>query len=137
MAGTVWNAALHHRLMARFQMPSLGGVVSKAANSQTANNLALLACALERYRLAQGGYPDTLAALVPTHIKKVPQDIINGKPLVYHKKADGTFILYSVGWNDKDDDGVLVVRDSGSVIPTEGDWVWQYTSPKIEVTEKK
>ena len=41
-------------------------------------NEAQIACALERYRLAHGEYPETLDALVPQFIEKVPHDIIGG-----------------------------------------------------------
>ena len=46
-------------------------------------------------------------------------DIIDGEPLKYHRTADGRFVLYSVGWNGKDDGGV-----AGKSIE-ESDWVWQ------------
>jgi hypothetical protein len=132
-----WKAVLNHHQLAGMRLPSFGKVFQKTANSQTVNNLALLACALERHLLAQGGYPETLDALAPAFIKKVPRDVVNGKPLVYRKKADGTFLLYSVGWNDKDDGGLLLVRESGNVNQDEGDWVWQYTTPRIRVADKR
>ena len=76
------------------------------ARNQTLANEAFLACGLERYRLAHGQYPDTLDALVPQFAEKLPHDIIGGQPLKYHRTADGQFVLYSVGWNEKDDGGV-------------------------------
>ncbi len=89
------------------------------ARNQTLANEAFVACGLERYRLAHGQYPETLAALVPPFAEKLPHDLIGGQPLKYHRTADGRFVLYSVGWNEKDDGGV-----PGTTI-TEGDWVWQ------------
>ncbi|MCL5097810.1 MAG: hypothetical protein M1608_09865, partial [Candidatus Omnitrophica bacterium] len=77
------------------------------ASVQAGLNSATLACALERYRLAHGQFPDSLNALVPRFIEKVPHDIINGKPLHYRRTQDGQFILYSVGWNETDDGGTV------------------------------
>ena len=35
------------------------------------------------------------------------------------------FQLYSVGWNEKDDGGKVVMNKDGKTPnPTEGDWVW-------------
>lgn len=89
------------------------------ARNQTLANEAYLACGLERYRLAHGQYPDTLEALLPQFAEKLPHDLIGGQPLKYRRTADGQFLLYSIGWNEKDDGGV-----PGKTV-TEGDWVWQ------------
>jgi hypothetical protein len=89
------------------------------ARNQTLVNEAFVACGLERYRLAHGQYPETLDALLPQFAEKLPHDIIGGQPLKYHRTADGRFVLYSVGWNGKDDGGVV-----GKAVE-EGDWVWE------------
>lgn len=44
-------------------------------------------------------------ALAPQFIIKLPHDVINGQPLKYRRTDDGSFILYSMGWNEKDDGG--------------------------------
>jgi hypothetical protein len=97
------------------------------AHNQTMVNEAQLACALERYRLAHGEYPGTLDALVPQFIEKLPRDIIGGAPLIYRPTADGKFLLYSVGWNEKDDGGQqeMPQTKNGTVDFTKGDWVWK------------
>jgi type II secretory pathway pseudopilin PulG len=109
--------------MAGMLLPALGGVVTKAATAQTAFNQAAIACALERYRLAKGHYPDTLAALAPGFISALPDDVLTGEPYKYRIMDDGRFVLYSVGWDEKDDGGV-----SGKRLFDEehGDWVWEY-----------
>ena len=48
------------------------------AYQQTRVNEALIACALERYHLANGQYPETLAALAPQFLEKIPNDLIGG-----------------------------------------------------------
>ncbi len=92
---------------------------------QTLVNEGQVACALERYRLAHHEYPETLDALTPQFIGKLPPDIINGKPLVYRRNNDGSFLLYSVGWNHTDDGGQIVLGEAGHTKMTEGDWVWK------------
>ena len=98
----------------------------KFAHSQSAVDLARVACALERYRLVQGNYPDSLDALTPQFIAQIPHDVIGGQPLHYRRTDDGQFVLYSVGWNEKDDGGVVGLREKGSVDIEQGDWVWRY-----------
>jgi hypothetical protein len=83
-------------------------------------NEAQIACALERYHLANGEYPATLDALTPQFIENIPHDIIGGDPLNYRATFDGKFLLYSVGWNEKDDGG----KDGGTDF-TKADWVWK------------
>ena len=101
----------------------------KSARIQIEVDLARTACALERYRLAHGEYPETLDALVPQFIEKIPHDIIGGAPLHYRHTSEGSFVLYSIGWNEKDDGGVFSYPP-GSSLPRfdQGDWVWQYAA---------
>jgi hypothetical protein len=101
-------------------------VLLTVARNQTLVNHAQVACALERHRLAGGKYPDTLAALVPQFIAKLPHDLINGKPLIYSRKDDQNFLLYSVGWNETDDGGVTAYTSDGKEDRERGDWVWRY-----------
>ncbi len=96
--------------------------VQSVAHNQTYINMALVTCALERYRRANGQYPDSLGALTPEFAKALPHDLITGQPLKYRRTDDGSFLLYSVGWNEKDDDG-LKDKDKG-------DWVWPVRAKK-------
>ena len=87
--------------------------------------VARVAIALERYRLAHGEYPDSLDALAPQFMEKIPHDIINGEPLHY-RLDDARFVLYSVGWNERDDGGTVGLTKNGNVDPDKGDCVWRY-----------
>jgi hypothetical protein len=107
-------------------LPAMTPAAKKFAYGQESVDLARVACALERYRLAHGEYPESLDALAPQFIAKLPHDIINGQSLNYRRTSDGQFVLYSVGWNEKDDDGIVGLREGGSVDITKGDWVWRY-----------
>jgi hypothetical protein len=107
-------------------MSSLSVSAKKVAAIQSSVDLARVACALERYHLAHGEYPETLDSLAPQFITQVPHDIINGQPLHYRRTDDGQFVLYSVGWNETDDGGQVVLTQGGGVDREKGDWVWQY-----------
>lgn len=120
------SAVIHHSVFAQMMIPSWSGFFQKAAFAQTDVDLATVACALERYRLAHGQYPETLAALSPEYIKELPHDVINGEPLKYRRADDGRFVLYSVGWNEKDDGGVIALNKDKHQDFQKGDWVWQY-----------
>jgi hypothetical protein len=92
--------------------------------TQTLVNEAQIACALERYRLAHGEYPNALDTLAPQFIENLPRDIINGEPLIYRRIEKGSFLLYSVGWNETDDGGKIVLAKGDLQNVTLGDWVW-------------
>jgi len=108
-------------------LPALGNASVLFAQGQAAVNIALVACALEHHRLAHSQYPETLDIVVPVFIPSVPHDVINGKSLNYQRTADGSFVLYSVGWNEADDGGTVVPnKNKRGINWKEGDWVWQY-----------
>lgn len=89
--------------------------------AQTHLDQARLAIALERWRLARGAYPETLAELVPDFIAAVPVDTYSQKPMIYRRQDGGTFLLYGVGQNRMD--------DGGKVDPQERDDIWPYAPP--------
>ena len=117
------GALLNHRLVARALLPALNRVITRSAETQTAANQAAIACALERYRLANGNFPETLDALTPKFMAQLPKDVINGKPMKYRRTSDGQFVLYSVGWNQTDDGGI---PGKNLFDEKQGDWVWAY-----------
>jgi len=117
-----------YTVQALMLFPSVSKSVERFARIQADVDLARVACALERYRLAHGNYPESLGALAPQFIEKVAHDLINGQPLHYRQTEGGKFVLYSVGWNEKDDGGVVVLKkgSTSSVDSEKGDWVWKY-----------
>lgn len=108
---------------ANLALPNFSRAVQTLARNQCLADEARCACAAERYRLAHGEYPKTLAALVPEFLESIPTDIISGHPLKYHN-AGAQFVLYSVGWNEKDDGGVTGPKKDGEPDLKQGDWVW-------------
>lgn len=99
-------------------LPNFTKAVQVLARHQTLVNQAELACALERYRLAQGQYPETLDALTPKFMETLPHDLIGGQPLKYQRLGARGYRLYSVGWNEKDDGGTPGTSREN------GDWLW-------------
>ena len=95
------------------------------AYAQASVDLARVACALERYRLAHGEFPEALDVLAPKFIPALPHDVINGEPLKYRRTDGGQFVLYSVGWNGADDGGASAFK-YGRPDSEKGNWVWKY-----------
>ena len=85
----------------------LGGrrVFQLALNAQTHIELALAACALERYYLAHQQYPETLQELVPDYLDASPRDPMTHEPWHYRRDEERGFRLYTVGKNGRDDGG--------------------------------
>jgi hypothetical protein len=124
--GQTVRAALHHQILASLLLPSVNNLLLKAAAGQTETEEAALACALERYRLANGHFPDQLESLTPKFAASLPHDVITGEPYKYRRSGEGAFLLYSVGWNGKEDNGI-----PGKKLYDEkhGDWVWNSSPP--------
>jgi hypothetical protein len=125
-----------YNVLLRMFLPGLAKAAEKFARAQTCTDLARVAGALERHRLAHGQCPQTLDELTPRFLAKLPHDVINGQPLKYRRTDDGQFVLYSVGWNGTDDGGKVgltkqneasgKIRGELGLSITDGDWVWQY-----------
>jgi hypothetical protein len=77
--------------------------------AQARQRCAAAALAAERYRIAQGHWPDSAKALVPAYLADLPCDPFDGQPVRVKRKADG-LVVYSVG-PDRVDDGGKLDRD--------------------------
>jgi len=112
---------VRHNYLASLLVPALGRLPYKAATGQTSADQAVLACALERYRIANGKFPEKLEGLVSQFISRLPTDLVSGEPYKYRRTNDGQFVLYSIGWDERDDNGVPgTVRYADK----QADWVW-------------
>ncbi len=123
-AETMLSRFSPYTFLAAVMVPNFSRAVSTLSRNQCLADEAQIACALERYRFAHGEYPKSLDALVPQFLEKIPHDIVGGQPLKYRVKDNGHFVLYSIGWNEKDDDGVSGPMKYGMPDVTKGDWVW-------------
>jgi ABC-type transport system involved in multi-copper enzyme maturation permease subunit len=95
-----------------------GANPASVAFAQTSVNQAILACALERYRLTNGVYPEALDRLVPRWLPRIPHDAVSGRPIIYQPGERGSFILRGVGPNGVDDRKNQVSDD----------WLWTYAT---------
>jgi hypothetical protein len=60
--------------------------------------------AIHKFHSETQHWPETLEALVPKYLDKLPHDYLNNEPLRYKLTEDG-FLMYSIGINGKDDGG--------------------------------
>ncbi len=75
---------------------------------------AVIACALERYLLRFGTYPDSL-----DKIPGLPNDSSSGKTFRYEVTPEGGYRLWSIGYDGKDDGGKPFDENART-----GDWTW-------------
>jgi hypothetical protein len=71
---------------------------------QARRQLLLGELALHIYTLEHGEPPTALADLVPQYLPTLPKDPFSGNPLIYRRTSTGC-LLYSVGYDGKDDGG--------------------------------
>ena len=90
-------------------------------NCEVRGDLARLAFALRRYKLAHGAYPAALSSLVPDFVRELPADRFTSKPLLYRAEGNGC-IIYSAGSNGQDDGGVKPAGGPNAI--AEGDIIW-------------
>ena len=97
--------AKYRYLISARALPNYARAGSVYVRHETQRRLTITAIALERFRLRAGKYPAELDALVPQFLSAVPIDLMSAKPLRYRLNAEGTFTLYSVGEDGRDDGG--------------------------------
>ena len=118
---------------------TLGRTFQKVMRVEAAKQLTVAAIALKRFQSKHGKFPERLAELTPEFLNEVPLDPVDGKPLRYRRNADGTFLLYSVGENGKDDGGnpsLEKVAEGSSLNwlnPRALDWVWPQPATEEEI----
>ncbi len=96
------------RRISRYELPAypwlmLLDLAERMAMETNIYHAARLAIALERFRHAQGQYPNQLAELVPDYIAELPADAVNGLPLAYRRHEDA-YMLYSAGMDGVDNE---------------------------------
>ncbi len=119
-------------IMLALTFPAFTSFINKLIFTQALVNQSIIACALERYRIEKGTYPDSLAAVKLADGKPLPLDPINEKPMGYRKTADGRYALWSVGFDGKDDGGKRTLNEKKpentqfQKADYVGDWVWDF-----------
>jgi hypothetical protein len=103
--------------------------------TEAARQIVIGAIALKRYQMKHGNYPAQLSDMTPDFASSVPFDPADGKPLRYRLNSDGTYTLYSIGDDEKDDGGnPLPATASNSKYWQQGrDWVWPQPATEDEL----
>lgn len=112
-------------------MAVLGRPIQRVASIHATYRLAETACSLEAHYSDRQTYPETLDVLVPGYQPEVPIDL-DGKPIRYRiDRANGRYILWSIGSDGIDEAGVEKSTDGStpkSWIEPTGDWRWHYAN---------
>jgi hypothetical protein len=80
-------------------------IVRQALFAQVQQQMAITIISIYRYRLQNRTLPADLSALIPKYLSALPRDSMDGKTLHYKLRQDGSYMLYSVGEDGKDDGG--------------------------------
>jgi hypothetical protein len=113
-----------YTVLAKIAVPNTAKAVRICVRNQASVQSALIACKLERYHRDHGTYPETLSGLVPRYGAGFPLEPMSDEPLKYRPVASG-YLLYSVGWNQKDDGGSAASVQPNETASISGDWVWR------------
>jgi hypothetical protein len=125
------NMVLHpDHIMVNLMLPAVTQISVNALLTEARRRQALAAVALERFYLRQAKYPSRLEELVPSLLPAAPLDPCDGKPLRYRLTESGRFILWSVGFDGRDDDGKVTAGTKLNKREYVGDWAWQYEPAK-------
>jgi hypothetical protein len=114
-------------------------IVRRAMAIEACKHIVITAIALKRHQLRYGNFPEKLSKLTPELLPAIPLDPVDGKPLRYRRNADGTFLLYSVGVDGKDDGGDPTSSASGAsnsyywINDHAHDWVWPQPATPAEI----
>jgi len=82
-------------------------LIASDAQAEAGFRGATLVVALERYRRVHAAYPESLDALVPDELDSAAEDPFTGSAFVY-KRVGGDYQLYSLGGNQRDDNGATI-----------------------------
>ena len=113
--------------LSRMLLLKTADLVNSVIALENCREMLLAAVGLKRYELRHGRSAPSLAALVPEYLNAVPVDYMDGQPLRYRLQEDGTWRLYSIGWDGKDDGGDPTPASPGQKYETYSDgrdWVW-------------
>jgi hypothetical protein len=113
-----------YNLVSRTMVPAFSRATELWVRSAGMNRAMQAALACERYRLARGDWPESLASLVPEYLATVPLDPFDGKPIRYKRIPEGIKV-WSIG-EDMADNGGDVLRlevQKPSQKATDAGWV--------------
>lgn len=111
---------------ANFVFSNLKGEPIRAMNVQIQLNLAQVACALERYRLANGAFLASLETLVPDFLVAIPCDPITHKSIGYRLASPDNYVLTCTA----------IKSVSKNANPPDDIWTWKRLLPRPSAGER-
>ena len=87
-------------------LPAAAGFEQARAEAIAHLRLAEIALALHAFHASHARYPASLDQLCPVYFEKLPLDPFTDKGMVYRLEGED-YVLYSVGRDEKDDDGAV------------------------------
>jgi hypothetical protein len=97
-----WTAIMRlDRMIGESAASGYSALIPKLLHRDMRHRMAIVACALERHRLATDSVPENLAGLPKDLLPEIPADL-DGQAIRYRRHADG-WVLWSVGMDLKDD----------------------------------
>ena len=108
-------------------LPALQKAVERDAVHSAHVRNAVVAVAIERFRLGNGGnLPESLSVLVPSYLKELPIDPYDGKPVRY-KRTDKGYVVYCIGRDETDDGGTEKVPNAPKGAPEDVTFIVERT----------
>ena len=117
----------YRHLFSAVAIPNFSRAFEVAIQRETERRMTITAIVLKRFHLRNGHHPAALAELAPQFLAAELMDPWGGRPFHYYSNADGTFTLYSVGEDGRDDGGDPTSAKSTNAPPdmwTGKDTVW-------------
>jgi hypothetical protein len=109
--------------LSELMFPNFSGSFLKEAILEAIIGTGQIALACKIYKNQEGHFPENIATLVPEILAEEPIDPFTGAPFIYKLQDDG-FIVYSVGSNEKDDEGRATFQVTKLVMEKDDDWPW-------------
>jgi hypothetical protein len=104
-------------LFTRLLLPGLDAVIKADFRFKANLRSTVVGIACERFRQAQGRWPNELAEIPKDILPEIPLDPYDGQPLRYRRTADGV-VIYSIG-PDLVDNGGNLLRENKEEKPGE------------------
>jgi hypothetical protein len=107
-----------------FLFPNLEASMFKEARLEADLNAARIGIGCKIYKNYKGRFPEKISELAPDILPEEPLDPFTGKPYIYRLEDDG-FIVFSVGSNQKDDNGRGTWEITSIVMEKDDDITWR------------
>lgn len=104
---------LPREIMSRMLLRPIGDIAGSFDKNHVGLRMLRLELALQEHRRRRGGYPESAARLEPPVRTELWADPYSGTPYMYGRRGE-SYLLYSVGPDGKDDQGMPVKRGGGA-----------------------